>query len=303
MRSRIAVGIAGSLALSSCLVLAATATATPPDATPAGHQAHHKHFATGLDLTAVKAHHAVTSAAVTAKALKAIAPFARSGAAPASADLTQYALSPGDQGPVGSCVTWATGYSGYGILMNEQGISGAPMAPMYIYAQIAQGNDTGTYGSVALKMEQQQGIDTQSDYWQGTTDYTTQPDASETANAAHYKLSGFVQLPTSGPSARAAIEDAISQGEPVPIGFSVQQSFMDLNAQTASDYSYTPGDTGSDPVVGGHEITIVAYNDQGVTIENSWGTSNWGNGGYANLPWSFFDTGAVNEIHAMGKLA
>ncbi|GAA2154883.1 hypothetical protein GCM10009760_54270 [Kitasatospora kazusensis] len=304
MRSRIAIGIAGTLALSSCLALAGTAGAATPDARPAGHHTHHKHFATGLDLAALKAHqHALRPAAATARDLSAIAPFARSGAAPASADLTQYALSPGDQGQVGSCVTWATGYTGYGVLMNEQGLSGAPMAPMYIYSQIAQGNDQGTYASVALPMEQQQGIDTQSDYWQGTTDYTTQPDSNETANAANYRLSGFVALPTSGSAARSAIEDAISQGEPVPIGFSVQQSFMDLNSQTASDYSYMPGDTGSDPVVGGHEITIVAYNDQGVTIENSWGTDSWGNGGFANLPWSFFDAGVVDEAHAMGKLA
>jgi hypothetical protein len=301
MRSGISAGIAAALALSSGVALTGTAAAAVP---AAHHRVHHKHFATGLDLAALKAHrHALRPAAATARDLSAMAPLARQGAAPASADLTQYALSPGDQGQVGSCVTWATGYTGYGILMNEQGISGAPMAPMYIYSQIAQGNDQGTYASVALPMEQQQGIDTQSDYWQGTTDYTTQPDANETANAGRYKLSGFAELPTSGTAARAAIEDAISQGEPVPIGFSVQQSFMDLNADTASDYSYMPGDTGSDPVVGGHEITIVAYNEQGVTIENSWGTGSWGNGGFANLPWSFFDAGVVDEVHAMGKLA
>ncbi|MFE9428627.1 C1 family peptidase [Kitasatospora sp. NPDC006697] len=303
MRSRIALGLTAALALSGSLALATDATAAT--ARPAGHHAHHKHYATGLNLAALKAHQAAArpaAAALTAQRLAAIAPVARAGYAPASADLTNYALAPGDQGQVGACVTWATGYTGYGILMSEQGISGAPMAPMFIYSQIAQGNDTGTYASVALPMEQQQGIDTQSDYWQGTEDYTTQPDANESANAANYKLSGYVELPTSGTSARSAIEDAISRGEPVPIGFSVQQSFMDLNSQSASDYSYTPGDTGSDPVVGGHEITIVAYNEQGVTIENSWGSS-WGNGGFANLPWSFFDAGVVDEANAMGKLA
>jgi C1A family cysteine protease len=301
MRLRIAIGITSALALSSGLALAPAATAASHGALPSSHHVHHRHFATGLNLAALKAHKHTLHAA-SAQSLSAIAPFARSNAAPASADLTGYALAPGDQGQVGACVTWATGYTGYGILMNEQGISGAPMAPMFIYSQIAQGNDTGTYASVALPMEQQQGIDTQSDYWQGTTDYTTQPDANESANAANYKLSGSVALPTSGPEARTAIEDAISQGEPVPIGFQVQQSFMDLNAQTASDYSYLPGDSGSDPVVGGHEITIVGYNDQGVTIENSWGSS-WGNGGFANLPWSFFDAGVVDEANAMGKLA
>ncbi|MFF2957011.1 hypothetical protein ACFVVU_37435 [Kitasatospora sp. NPDC057965] len=37
---------------------------------------------------------------------------------------------------------------------------------------------------------------------QGTTDYTTQSDANETANAANYKLSGFAAPPTSGTAAR-----------------------------------------------------------------------------------------------------
>ncbi|MEE1782784.1 C1 family peptidase [Streptomyces sp. SP17BM10] len=36
-------------------------------------------------------------------------------------------------------------------------------------------------------------------------------------------------------------------------------------------------------------------------IENSWGT-NWGDHGYFTVPWSFFDTGDVQEAHAMGKL-
>ncbi|MFF4704701.1 C1 family peptidase [Streptomyces sp. NPDC001288] len=225
-----------------------------------------------------------------------------SGAAPESADLSQYALSPGDQGEVGACVAWATGYSAYGLLMNEQGIGDAPMAPMYIYSQIAQGDDQGTTAAVALPMEQEQGIDTQADYWQGTQDYTTQPDDNERANAAHYKLSGFDSLPTSGDAARSAIENAIAQGEPVVVGFQVHQSFRSLDAQTASDYSYVPGDSATDPVIGGHEVTIVGYSDKGVKIENSWGTS-WGAGGYLTVPWDFFNTGDVMELHAVGKLA
>ncbi|MBY8887549.1 C1 family peptidase [Streptomyces sp. PTM05] len=296
MRPRIAVGVAAAIAL-SCLTPALTAaTATAADQTTASH-AHHLVHGMGLNLKEVRAEQAN---AVTAGHAQAV--FQRSGAAPASADLSKYALSPGDQGQVGACVAWATGYSAYGIVMNEQGISGAPMAPMYIYAQIAKGDDEGTTASVALPMERKQGIDTQSDYWQGTSDYTTQPDANERANAAHYKLSGFNTLPTSGSSARSGIENAISQGEPVVIGFQVHQSFEDLNSQTASDYSYLPGDSSSDPILGGHEVTIVGYNSQGVKIENSWGTS-WGDGGFFTVPWDFFNTGDIMEVHSVGKLS
>lgn len=251
------------------------------------------HHGMGLDLAALKA--ARTSHRLAPAPLQV-----KADTAPASFDLTEYAPQPGDQGQVGSCVTWATGYTGYGLLMKEQGITGAPMAPMFIYAQIAKGNDQGTYAARALSMEKEQGIDTKAHYWQGDFDYTTQPDQSERTNAAAYKLSGYTELPSSGTAAKQAIKDAISQGLPVPIGFTVHQSFMDLTSTSASNYTYLPGGSG-DKVVGGHEVTIVAYNEKGVKIENSWGLS-WGARGFATVPWSFFDTGDVDEIHSMGKL-
>ncbi|WP_410631089.1 C1 family peptidase [Amycolatopsis sp. cmx-4-83] len=282
-------GVVATLALAG---LATGTAAVQAAELPAGAAQHHPAHGLGLDLRASRAHHAAAH----------VAEPSALAAAPTSYDLSQYALSPGDQGQVGSCVTWATGYTGYGILMHEQGIQGAPMAPMFIYAQIAKGNDQGTYAGVALPMEQKQGIDTRSDYTQGDFDYTTQPNSRERANAAHYKLGSFTELPTSGTSARTAIKNAISQGHPVPIGFEVHQSFMDLDSSTAADYSYLPGDDRSDPVVGGHEVTIVGYTAQGVKIENSWGTS-WGARGFVTVPWEFFDTGDVTEAHSMNTIA
>ncbi|WP_030809012.1 C1 family peptidase [Streptomyces sp. NRRL S-337] len=293
MRIKRYIGIATALAF-SCLAPVVSATSANATAQSPAH--HHRH-GTGLNLAELRAHKGAANRLV--KHGNMLAPRPRTGDAPESADLSKYALSPGDQGRVGSCVTWATGYSGYGILMNEQGVKGTPMAPMYIYSQIAQGSDHGTTGPTALSMEQDQGIDTKDDYWQGDFDYTTQPDDNERANAAHYKLSGYTELPTdSSESARPAIEDAISQGEPVAMGFEVPANFDEMrDAQAASSYSYQPeGSTGD-----GHEVTIVAYNDQGVKIENSWGDG-WGDGGYFTVPWSFFDSGFANELNAMGKL-
>ncbi|AHH99549.1 C1 family peptidase [Kutzneria viridogrisea] len=287
MFAKKAAGVATVLALAALPVALSATTAT---AAPLAEE-----HGLGLDLSAAKA----AKAAAPHAGQHAQAPLERIGDAPSSFDLTKYALSAGNQGKVGSCVTWATGYSGYGILMNEQGIKGAPMAPMYIYSQIARGNDRGTLASVALPMEQKQGIDTKAHYTQGDFDYTTQPTQAERANAAHYKLSGFEELPSSGEGLKSAIKDSISRGMPVPIGVQVHQSFRSLNSQTASDYSYLPGD--NDPVIGGHEITIVGYEDRGVKIENSWGT-NWGDHGFFTVPWEFFDSSDMMEAHAMGKL-
>ncbi|MFI6999503.1 C1 family peptidase [Nocardia sp. NPDC050175] len=265
------------------LVSAGLANAQPPTSPEL------KHHAFGFDVQAAKANKGKDTSTGFALPVQV-----GSAVAPASYSLKQYAAPAGDQGAVGSCVTWATGYTGYGILMNEQQIAGGPMAPMFIYAQIAKGDDEGTWAGVALPMETSQGIDTKSHYWQGDFDYTTQPDASERANAAHYKLSGAKDL-SSGDRV-TNIKNAISSGLPVPIGFEVRQSFMNLNS---SNSRYNP--SRNERTVGGHEVTIVGYDQNGVTIENSWG-SGWGANGFFTAPWSFITSSDVDEVHSMGRL-
>ncbi|HWD05714.1 MAG TPA: hypothetical protein VG674_25030, partial [Amycolatopsis sp.] len=158
------------------LIVAAGLAATVGTATAA---VQHQKHGLGLNVAALRAAQSRSHVHPTAQPVHPLG----AAAAPPSADLTHYANVPGDQGQVGSCVTWATGYTGYGVLMNEQGITGGPMAPMFIYSQIAKGNDQGTDAGVALPMEQQQGIDTKTDYTQGDTDFTTQPTQAERDNA------------------------------------------------------------------------------------------------------------------------
>ncbi|WP_405135604.1 C1 family peptidase [Nocardia sp. NBC_01388] len=245
----------------------------------------------GLDIQAAKASQNKDTSVGDALPILHLSTISES---PAEFSLRQYALPAGDQGQVGACVAWATGYTGYGVLMNEMNISGGPMAPMFIYSQIAKGHDYGTSASVALPMEWREGNDTKSDYWQGDFDYTTQPDAKEFANAAHYKLSGAKDL-FSGDKV-ANIKMAIAAGLPVPIGFDARESFMNLNSGN-SRYSPAPGEA----VLGGHEVTIVGYDANGVTLENSWGPG-WGDNGFFTAPWSFITGGDIAEIHSMGRL-
>lgn len=45
----------------------------------------------------------------------------------------------------------------------------------------------------------------------------------------------------------------------------------------------------SNPVtLGGHCVLCCGYNDAGVFIHNSWGYEDWGNYGFAVIPWSMF---------------
>lgn len=230
---------------------------------------------------------------------QALAPRATPADVPDSFSLAQYDAGPGDQGQVGSCVSWAIDYSSYTILENEQGISGHPQAPMYTYAQIAQGNDQGSTPDETFDILTSQGVDTASDYTQGSYDYTDQPTQAERDNAANWKLSGYTPLNT-GSGIDADVKQAVSSGEPVVITINVHKSWMNISAADAASYKYMPGDDSSDPIEGSHEVAIIGYDAQGVRIENSWNTT-WGDGGYINVSWAYLEQ-EVLEANAVGKL-
>ncbi|MBY8884169.1 C1 family peptidase [Streptomyces sp. PTM05] len=289
-----------ALLLAAALGGGLTLTAAPMSfaAGPAAATAHH-HYALGARLSVRVTHHTAPSHAAIERSLKALSPLRSSMRAndDGGVDLSQYAASPGDQGQVGSCVAWAIDHSAYSVEENEQGISGGPQAPMYTYAQIAQGNDQGSTPEQNFQIAESQGVDADSDYSQGDYDYTTQPTQAETDNAANWKLSGHTSLST-GSGIQSDVEQALSNGEPVVITIPVYKSFEDITAQQATDYSYAP--TSGDQYMGDHEITIIGYNDQGVRVENSWGTS-WGDQGFINLSWDYLSD-QVKEANAVGKL-
>jgi hypothetical protein len=216
---------------------------------------------------------------------------------PASYDLSQYAPPAGDQGGVNSCSTWATGYTGYGLLMNEQHLTGAPMEPMYVYAQLVHGHNKGTSLTTNLEIEQDQGIDTKADYTPGDFDYTTQPNAAQRANAAHYEISGYSVLPLDS-TLRQSIESAVSQGQAVVISFEPRQSFNDVSA---ANPVYTPGNDGTDPFTDGHSVVVIAYDGNGIKFENTWGPS-WGANGFASASWGFVTSSDVDSVYVMKKL-
>ncbi|MFI1200062.1 C1 family peptidase [Streptomyces sp. NPDC020883] len=292
-RAIIAVVAGGAIvAVSGTIALASGAPDNPTTA--------HRHFALGAKLPSGGKVSTFATHTSVASRLAALSPH-KDGApngVPDSVDLSKYAIDPGNQGQVGSCVSWAIDYSGYSIQEKQQGITTGPQAPMYTYAQIAKGNDQGSTPDATFGIAESQGVDSKADYNQGDFDFTSQPTDAERQNAAHWKLSGHTQLHT-GNQIQADVKQALADGEPVAISLPVHQSFQDITQQQAADYSYQPGGA-DDPVLGGHEITIVGYNNQGVRVENSWG-GNWGDGGYINLSWDFL-AGQVQEANAIGKL-
>ncbi|GAA0231574.1 IPT/TIG domain-containing protein [Cryptosporangium japonicum] len=220
---------------------------------------------------------------------------------PASVDLRADAPPVGNQGNVGACVAWTIGYSIMGYY--AQG-SGEPYAPLYLYMRAVKGSapNTGLVPETALTEAQKYGVDTQSDYFQGTLNYSIKPTPAEVANASNYKITGWKALwsgvANQGTTGQLAIERALAAGNPVAIGFPVFRDFQSLKANTT--YNTLSGTS-----LGGHMVTAYGYDSEGVWIRNQWSTA-WGTKGDAKLSWAFVNklvSGAytVNGVAAAEK--
>jgi hypothetical protein len=224
--------------------------------------------------------------------------YGASAALPASVDLRASAPAVGDQGQLSSCVAWTVAYTMMGYYAKTTGGSGAPYAPLYLYLQSLNGGTAPNDGLVpetALKVAATGGVDTQVDYTQGTTNYKAKPTATQVTNAAKYKISGWTTLWSGGNQGTAAetrIKQALAAGNPVGLGIPVYSDFENLRANTL--YKTTSGQN-----LGGHMVTALGYDTDGVWIRNQWGKS-WGTNGDAKLSWSFVDKAALGAYTITG---
>ena len=147
---------------------------------------------------------------------------------PEAVDLSADAPPVGNQGSVGSCTSWATGYYERYWLRHHALGDTTLFAPMYLYAQISRGVDAGSSFSSNFNIMTSQGIAPQRVYWQGNYDYTTQPDATEIAAAAPYRGSGYSAVFSGvSTSSQSTIQAALAAGKPVMIAIPVYPEFED----------------------------------------------------------------------------
>ncbi|MET8151029.1 IPT/TIG domain-containing protein [Actinoplanes sp. NPDC049668] len=219
---------------------------------------------------------------------------------PEAVDLRKYAPPVGDQGQIGSCVAWTVGYSIMGYYANRAGGTGAPYAPLFLYMRNVARNGAPTAGlnpDAVLTSAQTAGVDTQEHYWQGTTNWQSPPTQEEIDNARDYRVNGWSRLfvgGNQGSPAQTLIKQTLASGRPVALSMPVYEDFMYLRGHSLYDTL-----TGSS--LGGHMIAAYGYDEQGVTIRNSWGT-HWGNGGDAKLSWAFINK-AASSAYAVDGIA
>lgn len=242
--------------------------------------------ATGLG-TARIVHHALGGLRPTTHISAPAASPATLSSLPSSVDLTAYDVPVGNQGPPGSCVTWAIDYALFGWYEHRLGLQQRLLNPMFTYSQVhltTSVDGGGSNPNTVLSYLQNQGADTMSHYSHNAWDFLDKPSSAEVSSAAGYRISGYTPvlpnpLPTDVLTRAQDIEAALASGKPVAIGFTVRPGFESL-----SKTNYVDNDTtGASP--GGHEVLAVAYNQSGLWIQNSWGT-NWGYNGYAYLSWA-----------------
>jgi hypothetical protein len=223
-----------------------------------------------------------TSARPTATPVRAA--MARSSALavlPARVDLTKWAITPGNQGSVNSCVPWAIDYALLGWYSRYSGLVGAPFAPMYTYSQINGGGDWGSDPVTALQLAVTQGNDTRADYTPGDINWKTLPTSAQRSNAARFRIKGYTVLfaASNRPGNSTSLQQALAANHPVAITLAVRHGFDYLSKGTTA----TDTDTTSD-VRGDHEVVAVGYDATGLIVQNSWGTG-WANGGFGRISW------------------
>jgi len=217
---------------------------------------------------------------------------------PASVDLREFAPAVGNQGQIGACVAWTIGYSIMGYYANRNGGVGAPYAPLFLYMRnVAKGGapKSGLIADNVLANAQAAGVDTQADYWQGTTNWQAAPTSAEIEHATNYRVSGWNRLfngTNQGAAAQTTIMQALAAGKPVALGIPVYRDFMYLS--THSLYNTLSGSN-----LGGHMIAVYGYDAEGIFIRNSWGTA-WGNSGDAKISWGFVTRQATSAFAVSG---
>jgi C1A family cysteine protease len=201
---------------------------------------------------------------------------------PAKVDLSSNLPKVDNQGNLGSCVAWATGYADKTYQEGKEwkwalNTNSHIFSPAYIYNQIHADNSAdggGAEFSDAFNLLKTQGCTTLADMPYDGSEYAweTAPTDEQKNTAAKYKAESWSELPDGNYS---EIKAQLANDNPVVIGIPVYPDFDNLDASNPI-YDQVYGKSR-----GGHALCVIGYDDskKAVKIINSWGTG-WGINGY-----------------------
>jgi len=196
-----------------------------------------------------------------------------------------------DQGSEGSCVAWASTYYArsieYFYSTGQQSYNSSNVfSPEYVYNQTKVSCQGGTSITACYELLKNQGVCLYSSMPGVDGDCDTQPDSTQRAEAANYKISAYSKIPF---ASRDQIKEALATNHPVV--FSCVMDNLMINAPNDSNWTWkSKYPTGSFP----HTMTLVGYDDSknAYKVINQWGIG-WGHEGYSWIDYNYWDTGKI----------
>ncbi|PKD19228.1 hypothetical protein APR41_16700 [Salegentibacter salinarum] len=208
---------------------------------------------------------------------------------PEAFDLSENLPPVGDQGELGSCVSWATSY--YLKSFQEKIESGLQyseaniFSPSYTYNQLTTDDCGGTSIPETLALIEEQGVAPLEFFPYTATECESQPDEAVIAAAAEARISDFKGL--SGENMLAEMKALIIHQQPIVIGAVLSPEFGKTDSFGLSAYRTHTVDYDD---VTCHAMLVVGFDDEvnAFKIVNSWGEG-WGDDGFVWIDYQAFE--------------
>lgn len=220
---------------------------------------------------------------------------------PQTVDLRQYCSPIDDQGNLGSCTGNAC--AGAIDLMDKKLYNRNTRVSrlfIYYYERYLEGTiyyDSGAYVRDAIRATSMFGAPLETLWPYNINKFAVKPSAVASLDAAKRKVTRYMSVAN-----HAACLNALANGYPVLIGFTVYASFESGTwwQPTGSGIMPYPNTT-TESVLGGHCVLLVGYdtNHNYYIVRNSWGTG-WGQQGYFYMPFRVIqDTSMSSDFWAI----
>ena len=202
---------------------------------------------------------------------------------PSTVDLREFTTPVEDQGSLGSCTGHAVASAIELINKKNKIVNEISRLFIYYYERLLIGTvhyDSGAYIRDGIKATNRWGAPVENLWPYNISKFRVAPSRPAIMDASKRKVTRYERAINFN-----ACIDALSNGYPVIVGFTVYSSFISGNWHRTTAVMPYPN-TRSERVLGGHAVLLVGYNNstQRFIVKNSWGT-NWGDGGYFYMPY------------------
>jgi len=206
--------------------------------------------------------------------------------------LKKYCPIPKNQGNMGSCTGWATGYAGLTIAesildenTNKDDITNNARSALYVYNQLMTCK-RGSHLTNVFEVIKNNGDCYYKEF--NPTTCMILPDENTLQKGKDMRITNYVRLWDIIDSKNKKIQSAkrsLLQKRPVVIVLHLKKTFQNISKSGV----YIPKNTDQD--AGYHAVCLIGYDDEKQQFEmmNSWG-ENWGNEGFFFMPYDDFIT-------------